>query len=430
MKSARFFFPTLALSLLLTGALAQAATVTGTVTNKTSGKPSAGDTVELVDVQAGMKTAAHATTDSKGHYSLNEPGSGPYLIRALHQGAGYFIAAPQGAGSGDITVYDSAAKVDGVSIEDDVLQIESENGQLDVAEQFVVHNTSSPRVTQFSSNTFEFVLPTGAVLDGAEATRPSGLPTNAIPISLAQKGHYTFNIPIQPDEGENMTIFVLHYHLPYSGKYTFDPKVLMPVNSFVVMLPKSIEFKAGSSLNFQTVAPPDQNPAVQTLLLKNALPGKALEFSVSGNGSMPREQQGAANSGGAMGGQDSGQSPAATPGNQPGGGIGVPINTPDPLSKYKWWILGGLGLLLVAAAAFLLRKPAGAPVAGGVQDGAAVAYPAFGSPAAKQSQLLTVLKEEMFALESEKIGGSIEPDEYAKVKAALETVLKRALKKS
>ena len=215
MKSARFFFPTLALSLLLTGALAQAATVTGTVTNKTSGKPSAGDTVELVDVQAGMKTAAHATTDSKGHYSLNEPGSGPYLIRALHQGAGYFIAAPQGAGSGDITVYDSAAKVDGGSIEDDVLQIESENGQLDVAEQFVVHNTSSPRVTQFSSNTFEFVLPTGAVLDGAEATRPSGLPTNAIPISLAQKGHYTFNIPIQPDEGENMTIFVLHYHLPY-----------------------------------------------------------------------------------------------------------------------------------------------------------------------------------------------------------------------
>jgi hypothetical protein len=425
MKSARFFFPTLALSLLLTGAFAQAATVTGTVTNKTSGKPSAGDTVELVDVQAGMKTAAHATTDSKGHYSLNEPGSGPYLIRALHQGAGYFIAAPQGAGSGDITVYDSAAKVDGVSIEDDVLQIESENGQLDVAEQFVVHNTSSPRVTQFSSNTFEFVLPTGAVLDGAEATRPSGLPTNAIPISLAQKGHYTFNIPIQPDEGENMTIFVLHYHLPYSGKYTFDPKVLMPVNSFVVMLPKSIEFKAGSSLNFQTVAPPDQNPAVQTLLLKNALPGKALEFSVSGNGSMPREQQGAANSGGAMGGQDSGQSPAATPGNQPGGGIGVPINTPDPLSKYKWWILGGLALLLVVAAAFLLRKPAGA-----VADASLPSYATPSTPAAKNTALLNVIKEEMFALESEKIHGTVSAEEYAQTKAALETVLKRALKRS
>jgi hypothetical protein len=428
MKSARFLFPTLALSLLFTAALAQAATVTGTVTNKTTGKPSAGDTVELVDVQAGMKTAAHATTDGSGHYSLNEPGSGPYLIRAMHQGAGYFIAAPQGAGSGDITVYDSAAKVDGVSIEDDVLQVESENGQLDVAEQYVVHNTSSPRVTQFSSNTFEFVLPAGAVLDGAEATRPSGLPTNAIPVSLSQKGHYTFNIPIQPDEGENMTVFVLHYHLPYSGKYTFEPKVVMPVSNFVVMLPKSIDFKAGSGLNFQTVAPPDQNPAVQTLLMKNALPGKALAFTVSGNGSMPREQQGAA-SGGGMGGQDGGQSPTATPGNQPGGGIGQPINTPDPLSKYKWWILGGLALLLVVAAAFLLRKPAGLP-GGTVADASLPSYATPATPAAKNTALLNVIKEEMFALESEKIHGSISAEEYAQTKAALETVLKRALKKT
>jgi hypothetical protein len=432
MRSTRIALHIFALSLMFTGALAQAATVTGTVTNKTTGKPAVGDTVELVDVQAGMKTAAHATTDGSGHYSLSEPGSGPYLIRAMHQGAGYFIAAPQGAGSGDITVYDSAAKVDGVSIEDDVLQIESENGQVDVAEQFVVHNTSSPRVTQFSSNTFEFVLPTGAVLDGAEATRPSGLPTNAIPVALAQKGHYTFNIPIQPDEGENMTIFVLHYHLPYSGKYTFNPKVTMPVNSFVVMLPKSIAFTAGAGLNFQPVQPPDQNPAVQTLLLRNALPGKALEFSISGNGSMPREQQGAANNaqgGAGMGGQDSGQ-PAAGPGNTPGGGIGTPINTPDPLSKYKWWILGGLALLLVVAAAFLLRKPEGVPATGAAADASAGTVPAFAAPATKNNALLNALKEEMFALESEKIAGTLSAEEYAQTKAALETVLRRALKRS
>jgi hypothetical protein len=33
----------------------------------------------------------------------------------------------------------------------------------------------------------------------------------------------------------------------------------------------------------------------------------------------------------------------------------------------------------------------------------------------------------MFTLESEKIHGTVSDDEYAKVKAALETVLKRAL---
>src|ERR1035437_9150569 len=144
MKSTQFVFRTFATSLLFAGALAQAATVTGLVTNKTTGGPAAGDTVVLVDVQAGMGEVAHSTTDGSGHYSLSEPGSGPYLVRVTHQGAGYFIAAPQGGGPGNITVYDAAAKVDGISIENDILQIESENGVLDVAEQFVVHNTSSP----------------------------------------------------------------------------------------------------------------------------------------------------------------------------------------------------------------------------------------------------------------------------------------------
>jgi hypothetical protein len=54
-------------------------------------------------------------------------------------------------------------------------------------------------------------------------------------------------------------------------------------------------------------------------------------------------------------GTSDGSAPAA--GGQPGGGIGNPIGTPDPLTKYKWWILLGFGLLLAFAAGFLLRKP-------------------------------------------------------------------------
>ena len=123
MKSTRIFASLFAL--FLTAALAQAATVSGTVTDKTTGKPVAGDTVELLDVQAGMGAVAHATTDAQGHYTLNEPGNGPYLIRVTHQGAGYFIAAPQGGGPGDIPVYDVASKVKGVYIEADVIEAES-----------------------------------------------------------------------------------------------------------------------------------------------------------------------------------------------------------------------------------------------------------------------------------------------------------------
>jgi hypothetical protein len=179
------------------------------------------------------------------------------------------------------------------------------------------------------------------------------------------------------------------------------------------MVPKSMNFASGAGSTFQS-AP--QDPGFQTFVAQNAVPGKALEFTVSGNGSLPRGDDNA------QGGQqsDSGQG-AASSGAQPGGG-----NPSDPLSKYKGWILGALGLLLAASAAFLLRKPS---VLGGEIKASAATPQAPASPAAKSAALLNSLKEELFTLESEKVAGTISPVEYAQQKAALETVLKRALEK-
>jgi hypothetical protein len=423
MKSTRSVFHTVAVSLLLTGSLATAATITGTVTDKTTGKPAVGDTVVLVDVQAGMNEAAKATTDVRGHYSLNEPGSGPYLVRVTHQGAGYFIAAPQGSVPGDITVYDVAAKVDGVGIDEDVIGVvETTGGQLRVVERYAVHNASMPPRTQWTPRTFEIVLPDGAVVEGVSGQRPGGLTTTINLDPDGPKGHYSFNFPIQPDDADKGTLFQIEYELPYSGKFTFHPQVSIPARTVWVMLPKSMTFAAGAGLSFQS-AP--QDPSFQTFVARNALPGKALEFTVSGSGSLPRDDQ---NGQGGQGGQqpDSGMGgqEAGAAGARPGGGIGNPINTPDPLSKYKGWILGGLALLMVVTAAFLLRKPA----SGAAFDARAVQ--AVAPPADKNAALLNVLKEELFALESEKITGTLAPDEYAKLKAALETVLKWALKRS
>ena len=257
MKLTRFVFCTVAVSLLLAGTLAQAATITGTVTDKTTGKPAVGDTVVLVDVQAGMNEAAKATTDAHGHYSLNEPGSGPYLVRVTHQGAGYFIAAPQGGGPGDITVYDVAAKVDGVGIDEDVIGVvESTGGQLRVVERYAVHNASMPPRTQWSPRTFEIVLPDGAVVDSVSGQRPGGLLTTVKLDPDGPRGHYSFNFPIQPDDADKGTLFQIEYELPYSGKLTFHPQVSIPARTVWVMMPKSMTFAAGAGSNFQS-APQD-----------------------------------------------------------------------------------------------------------------------------------------------------------------------------
>jgi hypothetical protein len=406
--------------------MAHAATVSGTVTDKTTNKPAAGDAVVLLDVQANMNEAAHATTDAQGHYSITAPGDGPYLVRVTHQGAGYFIAAPpgmSGPGSGDIPVYDVAAKVNGVHIEADVIEAETDpSGALKIDERYFVHNTSSPPLTQWSPKSFSIVLPADAQVTDTGAQRPSGLPTSVKMDPDGPKGHYSFNFPIQPDDGDKDTMFQISYTLPYPGeKYTFKPSITLPADNFAVLLPKAMTFAPGAGLDFKPV---NEDPSVQTFLLKNATPGQALAFTISGEGQIPRQAEGD------NGGQDAGAQNAG-PTAQPGGGLGEPINTPDPLSKYKWWILGALALLLAAAAAFLLRRPAPA-VAGAPATAAGTAPFAGTAPATaagKNAALLAVLKEELFALESEKIAGTLAAEDYAEQKAALEVVLKRALKR-
>jgi hypothetical protein len=425
MKSIRLFAATF--FLFFAGALVQAATVNGTVTDKTTSKPAAGDPVVLVEPMSGMSEIARTTTNAQGRYTLNLPGNNPYLIRATHEGADFFIPAPQGGGPGDISVYDVAAKVAGVSIAEHIAGVETDNGQLRVVERYDIHNASTPPTTQWSKKSFEIVLPEDAIVGDISAQRPGAgsLPTTIKLDPDGPKGHYSFNFPIQPDEGGKGTLFQIQYQLPYSSnKYIFHSVVTLPAQSFWVVLPKSMTFAGGSGTNFE---PSAQDPTVQTYLMRDAAPGKPIDYTILGTGSFPREDQGA------QGGGDNSGLEAGAPGNQPGGGIGQPINTPDPLSKYKWWILGGLGLLLVLAAAFLLRKPATTGVAtqvGTIPEGIPPAYVSLSSPAAKNGALLNALKEELFALESEKISGTLSAEDYAEAKAALETVLKRALQKT
>jgi hypothetical protein len=269
---------------------------------------------------------------------------------------------------------------------------------------------------------------------------------------LGQSGHYAINVPIQPDQGEKETTFEVQYHISYSGKYTFMPHLQMPANNLVVYVPKSMTFGGGKGADFQSA---QEDPRVQTYVAKGIHPGQEIAFSISGEGQMPREAQGGAKgqqAGGAVGGTGSDDAS-----NRPGGGIGVPIDTPDPLSKYKWWLLGAMTLLLAAGAGQLLLSRRALAVAVPVHAEDAVIedkpLPASASPRSDRragfttpvrpdlhtssgvparisgnAALLSILKDELFSIESEKLSGTISASEYAEVKTGLEAVLKRALK--
>ena len=408
--------------------IAYGASVSGTVTNKTTNKPSAGDKVVLVDVSAGMADAASAETDANGQYTLQTPGPGAFLIRVDHQGGSYFIAAPQRNSPADITVYDVAPKVEGVGIDADMMLIEATGSTLNVRERYLVRNSSSPPRTQFSQDGFEIVLPEGAVLEEASATRPGGLGTRTHLAPLQQKGHFAFNVPIQPDQGEKETLFEVQYRFAYDGKHAFSIHPLMRADNFVVYTAKGIDFSAKDGAPFRAT---QEDPRVETHVMRGVHPGDEIAFSVSGQGQMPQDTNGPTM-----------QMAASSAMGKPGGGMGAPIGSADQFSGSKTWLLGGFAVLLGGVAFFVVRrrnsamstsgnKPNGHVVANWVdvpETSVQTARTAAATSASGQGVLIESLKEELFTLEQDKVSGRISATEYADAKTGLEAMLKRILK--
>lgn len=418
-----------------------AAQITGTVTNRTTDKPSAGDTVVLLRLAQGMQEVATATTNAKGVYSLNAPADGAYLVRVTHDKATYFGPVMPGTKTVNVDVYNVSAHVNGVSTEAIVLRAQTDAGgsALDVVENFFVKNDSKPAMTQFSRDPFGFYLPAGAVVEASAAMAPGGMPVAASPVPVGGKDHYTFLFPIRPGE----TRFQVAYHVAYPGTLSLDMKVDTLTDTFAVIVPKSMNFTPVADAPFNPI---NDDVNAQTFVARGVDASTPIGFQLTGKGALPREpqpgeQQGAQAQGAVGNGQNASNNQDASNGQDastndtaPGKGLGNPLDpngTREPLStKYKWWILGGLGLILVAAAGVLLRKPAG-PVAPALAGGSALPanplQPPAASPGTQHERVLQVLKDELFSLETERLQGTISDTEYQQQKTAVELVLRRAL---
>jgi len=425
--------------LLLSTATVLAATITGTVTDRTTDKPSPGDTVAVINTAQSMDEIAKATSDAKGRFSVNAPDGGQILLHVTHGGAEYFKSVSPGSPSVDIDVYDSAKKIDGIAGEALVLRAETDSAgkTLNVAENFFVQNTSAPPKTEYGGNTFDFYLPKGAEVSQTLASSPGGLPTNTKLVTVdAAAGHYAFTFPVRPGESR----FQVSYSLPYSGKEPFAVKLSVPTGDVAVMLPKSMQFQPASA--FQPINDPS---VVNSQSYDDHQPAFAqpVQFTIAGTGQLPDDNpQGGAGASGNTG-QAADQTGAG--GQRPGGGLGAPIDpeaTNDPWAKYKWWILGALGLALAAGAGIMLKSSPAVAVAGtapspaedlaaptGMYIPAAPSGPVLVASSGT-APLLQALKDELFELETDRLAGRLSETDYAEHKAAFDVVLRRALSRT
>ncbi len=400
-------------ALLLVCSVALAEDVTGVVTNKTNNKPAAGDDVVLLQLAQGMQELARTKTDTKGKFTINVPADGLHLLRVTHDKANYFKPIQPGTQSVDIEVYTAAPNVEGVSLDADVMRLETEagGGSLKVTEHFFVKNDSHPLKTLMSDHPFELYLPAGAQVQGVAAKAPNGMAVQQALVPETEANKFTLLFPLRPGSTE----FQVTYKLPYSPDkgFNFQPRPTMPTDTIALMMPKAMTFKAGQSTPYTAVT--DEDITAQTYVARNVQPSQPLQFTVTGSGQLPRDT-GAGNQGTtapSSGGNTGAVSGDPNTDTRPGGGLGTPVDKDAEregwISKYKIWIITFLGLIFAAGAGFMLKGPSAAPASSG--PGGA----------------LQALRDELFAVETERLSGKLSEPEYVQLKAAYDIVLKRAI---
>ncbi len=302
-----------------------------------------------------------------------------HLVRVTHDKANYFRPAPPGTQSVEVEVFNAAAKVKGVSSEADVMRIQTdESGKaLRVVENFFVKNESNPPLTQFSDRPFEFYLPEGAVVEGSAALAPGGMPVQASPVPLG--------------DAESLCV------------YLSDPAGRDAVSDYVpAALQRELEVcSAGDDADRHDCDHDAEEHDVQAGAVGAVYAGDGgddgadvcgaecrsrrrrwtLRFRERGRclgirGLRPLQRvverrrmlRRRAGAGGAA--------TSAASDTRPGGGLGTPLDpegTNDPWAKYKWWILGGLGLVMAVGAGIMLKNGPAQTVAPAVAGDARVA---------------------------------------------------------
>jgi hypothetical protein len=414
--------------LLLSGCclFASAQTLTGTLTNGTTQRPAAGDDVVLIKLGQAMEEAGRTKADAKGRFSFKlDEAPGPHVIRAIHQGVTYHRLAPPGTSSVDVHVYDVGKKIEGISVTADVMRFQAQGSDLEGVRLFAVNNASDPPRTQMNDQNFEFYLPEGARIDQAEAMTAGGQPLKSMPVPQKERNRYAFVFPLRPGE----TQFQLAFHMPYSGEASIDPRALYAAQHFVVMLPNTMQFSMAPGTTFQSMKDPRQSDAV-VQVASNTKPGQPLAFKISGRGLLSdqsaNDEASSAQQGGpgpTVAGRDS----------RPGGGIGPPLDAPDPLAKYRWYILGGFAVVLAGGGIYVVKRPSAAInafVAAGPAAGGTGKADKAGTSSDRSSLLLEALKEELFQLEVEHKQGRVSQQEYDQARAALGQTLERTLKRA
>ncbi len=432
------------LVLALTGflaAAAQAGTLSGTVINRTTGKPTPNIDLTLLSPTQGMRELGSAKSDAEGHFTVtNESiGMAPVLIRATYHDVSYNTFAPPGRPNVEVEIYELSKDIKTITITSHIVIFQPGNDKLIGAEEYVIQNASQPPEAYFrTEGNFEFAIPANAKLQQVATVNASGMSVQQASIDKG-KGLIAIAYPFRPGE----TSIRLSYELPYPGNAaTLKLTAIYPGVKTLVVVPPGVTVN-GDGL---TAAGQEQG---MFLFAHEPLAAKA-GFNVKVSGVMAPQ---VADAGGDS--QTAGQGGMPQEGNSRTQTQDVQA-VPGRLNEFKWPLLilllagfAGLAILLsrknvvivqgpavdhhvpappVASKKSSKAKAAPAPAAAPVPVAEAAAQASLAasvaSVTAQVNSSLDTLKDEVFRLELRKQAGTISDEDYAREKARVEKLLR------
>jgi len=417
--SPRIFLPIFAAFFLASAAYA--GTVHGTVINRTTGKPTPGIPVTLLNPTAGMVEVGSAISDAQGQFTVTSDkiGMGPILIRATYHDNSFNTFLPPGRPEVEVEIYESSKDPKSITPDSHIIIFQPNGDKLIGAEEYHVLNNSNPPVAYFrTEGNFDFAIPDNAKMQQVSTISSLGM---AVPQASIDKGKGRFAIayPFRPGE----TSIRLSYELAYPG------------NAVTVKLPA-----AYGGLKMLVVAPPGVTVSGDGLKPAGQEQGMMVytHEPMAAKAILTVQLSGVGNPQAADASGDQGQQPG-----QEGNSRTEEENiqaVPGRLDDFKWVLMIGLAALFALGALLLSRKQvvvAGGP-AGDLEDApdaprksSKAARAAKSAPPASVADVnaqvnasLDSLKDAIFRLELRKQAGTISAEEYAQERAKVEKLLR------
>ncbi|MGC2658132.1 MAG: hypothetical protein WA324_09140 [Bryobacteraceae bacterium] len=203
------------------------AAMDGTVVNKTTGKPQAGVTINLVKPGAqGMQAIGSTVSDVQGHFVFehDQPGGGPQLLQAQFEHVDYNkLMTPNVPTSGiELDVYDATKSPAVAQVAQNMLIFEPGADKLTLSQTVLVENTSNTTYYDSELGGLRFYMPPGAGQVRVSVQGSQGMPLPQTAQKTDQPNVYKVVYAVKPGQTE----FDVSYTLPASSPMKFQGRLV------------------------------------------------------------------------------------------------------------------------------------------------------------------------------------------------------------